>query len=130
MPIFDTVLLFAAADRSDPNHNKATRYMTKLRQEDFYLASFSLIEFDIVLKSRGLKANERMDLHALLMKDYPNLKIHPINPSTLYLTAMIEKDYDLEYFDAAVSAEALQHDATVVSTDKALERVKGLNRTW
>jgi len=127
VPVLDTVVLFAAADRRDARHSKAVSY---LRSEEAYLASFALLEFDVVLKSRGLTADRRMELQALLMKDYPRLKVHGLTPETLYLAAMIEKDYGLEYFDAGVAAEALQCDAVVVSTDRSFDRVKGLTRIW
>jgi hypothetical protein len=35
-----------------------------------------------------------------------------------------------EYFDAGIVAEALQLDGTVVSTDRAFDRVEGLTRVW
>ncbi|HID37905.1 MAG TPA: type II toxin-antitoxin system VapC family toxin [Calditrichaeota bacterium] len=128
MPILDTVVLFAAADSKDSRHSKAMKYLRANRET--YLASFALLEFDIVLKSRGFSADERMELQALLTKDYPQIKVHQLTPQTLYFTAMIERNYQLEYFDAGVAAETLQHDATVISTDKSFEKVKGLKRIW
>jgi len=128
MPILDTVVLFAAADRKDPKHGKAIKYLGG--NKETYLASFALLEFDIVLKSRGFSADKRMELQALLLKDYPQIKIHPLTSQTLYLLAMIEKDYQLEYFDAGVAAEALQHDGVVISTDKSFEKIKRLKRVW
>lgn len=132
LPILDTVVLFAAADEKDPRHGKAKGYMRKLRGKEFYLASFALMEFDIVLKSRGVSSEERMEEHALLLKDFPELheKVFPLNPSTLYLAAKLEGELGLDYFDAGVAAEALQHDGEVISTDKAFERVRHLKRRW
>lgn len=132
MPILDTVVLFAAADAKDKRHDKALGYMRKLRERDFYIASFALLEFDIVLRSRGFSAEERMEKHALLLKDFPDsrAKVSPLSPPAFYLSARLEKEFGLDYFDAGVAAEALQHDGIVVSTDAAFDKVDNLKRKW
>ncbi|MFQ6077150.1 MAG: type II toxin-antitoxin system VapC family toxin [Candidatus Bathyarchaeia archaeon] len=132
MPVLDTVVLFSAADEKDTWHVKAACYMRKLEDRDFYVATFALLEFDVVLKSRGYSSDERMEKHGLLLRDFPNsgVKVSKLSPSTLYLTARIEKEVGLEYFDAGVAAEALQHDGSVVSTDEAFDRVAHLKRLW
>ena len=70
--------------------------------------------------------------HASLLRDYPDLddKVATLSPATLYLTSMLEVEVELEYFDAGIAAEALQLDGTVVSTDRAFDRVEGLKRLW
>ena len=130
MPLLDTVVLFAAADPSDTKHEKAVKYMQELKKEKFYIASFAYLEFDIILKSRGFNPMERMEIHALMIKEFPYAKLHPLSPATMYLTARIEREYNLDYFDAGVAAEALQHDGVVISTDKAFEKVNGIKRVW
>jgi len=53
MPVLDTVVLFATADEGDDRHHKASSYTQSLEKKNLYLAGFALLEFDIVLKSRG-----------------------------------------------------------------------------
>ena len=132
LPVLDTIVLFAASDRKDVRHGKALSHLKALEEEDFYIASFALLEFDIVLKSRGFKHEERMEKYALLLKDFPSsgVKVLTLNPSTLYLAARIEKELGMDYFDAGVVAEALRHDGVVISTDTAFDRVNGLKRRW
>lgn len=132
MPVLDTVTLFGAADPKDPAHEKSLAYLGQLGDPRFYLATFALIEFDIVMKSRGLSHNERMIKHALLSRDYPLTvtKTRPISPHILYLAATIEGEVGLDYFDAAVAAEAKALDGEVVSTDKIFDRVQGIKRVW
>ncbi len=132
MPIIDTVVLFAAADERDRYHRPARRHLGSIRKNDTYLASFALLEFDITLKSRGFSFEERMERHALLLRDYPLLdrRVAALSPSTFYLAARLEDEADLEYFDAGVAAEALQLDGTVISTDTAFEQVRSLRRIW
>ena len=53
-----------------------------------------------------------------------------LSPSTFYLASRLEEETELEYFDAGIAAEALQLDGSVVSTDRAFDKVEGLTRTW
>ena len=130
MPVLDTVVLFAALSEADPRHKRAVYYMEKLGEEGYYVSAMALVEFDIVLKSRGFSYEERMDIFALLAADYPHAKISPLSPITFYLAAKIEEEHGLDYFDACVAAEALLLDGVVVSTDEAFDRVAGLKRIW
>lgn len=106
--------------------------MEKLREEDYVLSCLALVEFDIVLKSRGFPPEERMEKLALLLADYPQVKdrMGRITPLTLYLSAKLEMEHKLDYFDAGVASEALQHDGIVVSTDKAFDRIPNIKRKW
>jgi predicted nucleic acid-binding protein len=128
----DTVALFAAADAADAQHARATRHLADLRRVGFVVAGFAMLEFDVVLKSRGLTYDQRMEKHALVMRDFPAAasRVGTITPQVLYLTARLEKESQLEYFDAGVAAEALQHDGVIISTDRAFEKVTGLQRVW
>ena len=132
MPLLDTVVLFASADPADKHHKKALSHMKRLRDPETWLASFSLMEFDVVLKRRGLSFDERMEKYALMIRDFPEaaLKVRIISPLVMYLTARLEKEFGMDYFDAAVSSEALQYDGIVISTDEAFDRVGGLKREW
>ena len=132
MPILDTVVLFATGDSHDKHHDRAKTHLGRISEANVYLGAFALFEFDVVLKGRGFSFDERMERHALLLLHYPELerKIAKISPATLYLTSKLEAEVGLEYFDAAIAAEALQFDGEVVSTDKVFDRVEGLTKTW
>lgn len=132
MPVLDTVVLFGAADSNDKHHERAKRHLQCIFEPDVYLGNFALLEFDVTLKSRGFSFEERMEKHASLLRDYPDLdyKVARLSPATIYLTSRLEGEVELEYFDAGIAAEALQLDGTVVSTDRAFDRVEGLKRLW
>jgi len=130
MPVLDTVVLFAALSEADPRHERGIYYMEKLDEEDYYVSAMALVELDIVLKSRGFSEEERMEIFALLAADYPHAKVSPLSPITFYTAAKIEREYNLDYFDACVAAEALLLDGIVISTDEAFDRVAGLKRIW
>jgi len=38
------------------------------------------------------------------------------SPSTFVLAARLEEDYNLDYFDSLVAADALMHDGVIIST--------------
>lgn len=132
MPVLDTVVLFGAVDPKDQRHEKSRKYLASLNRTDFFLAGFAMVEFDIVMKSRGLSHTERMLRHALLAKDYPAStdKVRPVSPITLYLAAKIEGEEKIDYFDAGVAAEAKTLDGQIVSTDQVFDKLKGLRRIW
>lgn len=132
MPILDTVVLFGAADPKDAVHDKSKRLLARLADPDYYLAGFAMLEFDIVMKSRGFSHGQRMLQHALLAKDYPDstVKVRPVSPTVLYLSAKIEGEEGTDYFDAGVAAEAESFDGIVVSSDRVFDKLKGLKRIW
>jgi predicted nucleic acid-binding protein len=132
LPVLDTVVLFGTADSNDPHHERAKRHLRRISEPGVYLATFALLEFDIVMKSRGLLFEDRMEKHAILLRDNPELdrKVAGINPATLYLASSLEEAAELEYFDAGVAAEAIQLDGKVISTDRAFDLVEGLTRIW
>jgi predicted nucleic acid-binding protein len=132
LPLLDTVVLFATADSKDKHHERGKRHLQLIGEPDVYLGAFALFEFDITLKSRGFTYEQRMEKYALLLQDYPSLaqKIARLSPSIFYLTSKLEEETDLEYFDAGIATEALQLDGSVISTDKAFDKVEGLVRTW
>ena len=132
MPVLDTVVVFGAVDPEDAAHDKSKRFLARLGEPDYYLAGFALLEFDIVLKSRGFSYRQRMVQHALLAKDYPlsTVKVRPLSPTVLYLSARIEGEEETDYFDAGVAAEAKVLDGIVVSSDRVFDRLKGLKRIW
>ena len=132
MPVLDTVVLFGAVDPEDAAHDKSKRFLARLGEPDYSLAGFALLEFDIVLKSRGFSYRQRMVQHALLAKDYPlsTVKVRPLSPTVLYLSARIEGEEEADYFDAGVAAEAKVLDGIVVSSDQVFDRLKGLKRIW
>jgi len=132
LPILDTVVLFAVADTKSRHHSAAKNHMKNLSKKGYRLSTFAILEFDIVLKSRGFSFEERMEKAALLIKDFPKVtkQVSSITPSTIYLTARLEKELSMDYFDAGVASESLQSDGVVISTDRVFDKVPNLTRVW
>jgi predicted nucleic acid-binding protein len=129
MPILDTQVLFAAADDTDRFHEDAKLHLSRLSTRTL-LGTFALAEFDIVLKSYGYSASQRSEELLLLIRDYPSVasRVHQVFPSTFVLASRIEDSLDLDYFDSLIAAESVEHDGTVVSSDREFDRVLGLTR--
>jgi len=132
LPILDTVVLFAVADSKDRHHSVAKKHMKNLWKRNYRISAFALLEFDIVLKSRGFSFDERMEKVALLIRDFPQVtkQVSSITPITIYLTARLERELSMDYFDAGVASETLQSDGVVVSTDSVFDTIPNLRRIW
>ncbi len=129
MPIIDTAVLFAAADDTDRFHRGAISTLRKLGGKAL-LGGSALIEFDVVLKSRGLTPEARREEMTLLMLEFPSTvaSVHCPGPQTIYLAALYEEEFGLDYFDSMIAAEAAEHDSSVVTPDRDFEKVPGLRR--
>lgn len=75
---------------------------------------------------------ERSEKHALLLSSYPlaSERVTKPSPSTFVLAARLEEDYNLDYFDSLVAADALMHDGVIVSTDAEMDKIPNLRRLW
>ncbi len=122
-------MIFAAADKSDRYHSDGVKHLEELGKR-VILADSGLIEFDIVLKSRGFDGEERRQEWRRLVEEFPRAgtAIKPVGPTTLYIAAGLEAGYGLGYFDSLVAAEALEFDGEVVSSDRDFDRIPGLRR--
>lgn len=133
MPVLDTMVLFGAADPEDPIHKEAKAYLDKLTPAgEYWIPSFALVEFDLVLRSRGKDPKEKMDIYLLFEKDYSEAspRYLPITSTTLYHLARLEINYDIDYFDAGIVAQALTLDGMVITKDKAIRDIPEVEAIW
>ena len=133
LPVIDTLVLFAAADSLDKLNEKRLSYLSYVdNKSQWFIPSFALLEFDLVLKSRGYSESDRMEIYALLINDYPNIekKIIPITPRIIHETARIESLYDIDYFDAGMIATALTLDKKIATADKKIAKIAEIEIIW
>jgi len=132
MPVIDTVVIFAAADTKDKYHKIGLKYLQGVNEGLYFMPSFALMEFDIILKSKGYSFEERMEKYALFISDFPKIEkyIIEITPLTLYNLARFEYRYNLDYFDAAICAQSLQVDGIVITPDKEIKEVDEIETIW
>jgi len=133
MPVLDTMVLFGAADPEDIIHDQAKAYLNKVTPTgEFWIPSFALIEFDLVLRSKGKDPKERMGTFLLFQKDYSEItsRCLSITSAILYHLARLENNYAIDYFDAGIVAQALALDGIVVTKDKAIKRIPEIETVW
>ncbi|MGC8931696.1 MAG: type II toxin-antitoxin system VapC family toxin [Candidatus Methanodesulfokora sp.] len=127
MPIADTEVLFAMNPR-DSMHAKALK---ALKIRGLRVPDTALLEFQIVLRSRGRKPEEiATALEALenILAANHVPEQHTLSLRLLINQAEIEKSYGLSYFDSLIAASALAYDGIVLSDDDAFDKVPGLRR--
>lgn len=119
MKIVDTVYLVAYFRSEDPTHAKAVEVIENLNEE-VKVSEAALLEFDLLLKSRGFKFDERIEvwsiLNGLVYKEY----IEIVTPLDLLLTTYITSEYGLDYFDSLISAQCIIRGADPVTNDKEI----------
>lgn len=133
MPVIDTLVLFAAADSKDKWHQIGSKLLNDVNEnQEWYIPSFALLEFDLVLKSREYSESDRMEKLALLINDYPHLeeKTIPITPKIIHETARVESLYLLDYFDAGMVASALILDKKIATTDQKIIKIPEIEVLW
>ena len=131
LPVIDTLVLFAAADSLDKLNEKGLSYLSDVNtNRRWFIPSFALLEFDLVLKSRGYSESDRMEKYALLINDYPNIEKKVITPRIIHETARIESLYGIDYFDAGMIATALILDKKIATVDKKIAKISEIEIVW
>jgi predicted nucleic acid-binding protein len=133
MPVIDTIVLFTAANTKHKWHLIGKTALNRVNIDDnWWIPSFTLIEFDLVLKSRGFTNEERMEKYSLLIHDFSNIlnKSYPVTPLILHETSRLEEVYELDYFDAGISATSLAIDGKIATNDKQLKRITEIESLW
>ena len=128
MPALDTEVLFAF----DPRDKKHARVLKLLASAKGLSApDVSLLEFQLVLRSRGRSPEERSEA---ISDVYTILSAHgveeakTIDSDLFALQCELESEYALTFFDSLIAASALSLDSSIVSDDEAFDSVPNLRR--
>jgi predicted nucleic acid-binding protein len=133
MPVIDTMVLFAAANTTDRWHLIGKKALLLVNTDmNWWVPSFSLLEFDLILKSRGQTPEQRMEKYGLLLHDYPNIieASYPVTPLIMHEVGRLESVYELDYFDAGVIATSLALDGKVATKDRQIQKVSEVELVW
>ncbi len=95
--------------------------------EQCLVPSSVILELDLELKTHGFSATEREIFHKDLSALIPKDSILPLTPRVVGVAAGIE---GLGYFDSLLVALALCLGAEIVTTDKAMGAIEGINCIW
>lgn len=128
MPVVDTEVLFAF-NPDDSKHERVIKLLEK--QSDVIAPDTALLEFQIVVRNRRQKATEvRKAMLALreVLTRYKIKEASTLTSSVLVHQCELEEEHELSYFDSLIAASALALDQKIISSDKAFDRVPGLER--
>lgn len=127
MEIVDTVYLIAYLRPSDPLHTKAVEIIESLGNHR-KVSQASLIELDLLMKSRGFTIDERLKTWTLLEKIIPIEAIEPVSPQDFAIAVILAEKHGLDYFDALIAAQCITRNAKPLTTDKEIIKIvsKGL----
>ncbi len=125
MPVIELDMLIALVNKSDKLHKVASRLFQNIaagRLKGIKLASSALLEYGLVLRSRGYHEREiREDLEAFRL--IPNLQEAPLTSEVIVKASTLREIYSLTYFDSLHCATAILSDGQIVSSDNAYEDV-------
>ena len=119
LEIVDTVYLVAYLRRSDPLHSEALSLINSLGTGK-RVSQAALLELDLLMKSRGFSAVERMKTWVLLGKVIPAEAVEPLLPQDFAASSLLINRYSLDYFDALIAAQCILRRARPVTTDSAI----------
>ncbi|MBO3802002.1 MAG: PIN domain-containing protein [Thermoproteota archaeon] len=119
MEIVDTVYLIAYLLVEDKLHEEATKIIDRL-SENRKVSQASLLELDLLMKSRKFNFEEKTKAWSLLDKVIPVNFIEIITPQDFLVASALTRDQKLDYFDALVAAQCTNRSAKPLTTDKKI----------
>lgn len=128
MPIIELDLLIALVNSEDRLHEAASRLFeaaSRGRIRRLAIATSALIEYELVLRSRGYGEEDiAADMRAFTK--IRNVDEAPLNSEVILEAISLRRRYQLTYFDSLHAATTILHDGAIVSTDKAYIGIREL----
>jgi len=116
MRIIDTMVIIASLNPSHKLYKKAYKHLQSvLLEDDVWVPSFVLLEFDLTLKSKNFSEEERSRFFEKLDQIIPKNKILLVTPRILKRAAYMKDN--VEYFDSLIASIALEYGAEIISKD-------------
>jgi predicted nucleic-acid-binding protein len=120
MRLIDTVALIGYLNSGDREHRRSVEHITQVSSDDdVFVPDLSLIEADLVMKTRGYSYSEREISWRALETKIPSPKIAVHSISSIY-SALDLQEEGMDYFDSLLTSLARETDSTVITTDKAI----------
>ena len=127
MQIVDTVVLLAFLDKDDARFQKANAHVLDIgTKQDILVPSATLLELDLELKTHGIDAEARVDIHSRLARLIPQGRMLPLTPGVLSRTAELSKGakWRGSYFDTMIAATGLEFGAdSAITTDRKFSKL-------
>lgn len=139
MNLIETDVLYALFDSSDAQHKAALKLFEQVKEGKLRasIGSLSLLELELLIRSgdiliKGKKASEKeakewFEELCIALKQY-NISPESIECEDIALSAELRFKYNLSFFDSHYAAQALRRGFSLISADKAYDKVKGISR--
>ncbi len=128
MAVIELDMLIGLVNSKDPLHNIASKFFDEVasgRYEKVYIASSAYLEYELVLRSRGLDLKTiYRDIESF--RNIRNIDEAPLSSEVILKSIELRDRYSLTFFDSLHAATAIKLDGVIISTDKAYSRVKEL----
>jgi predicted nucleic acid-binding protein len=123
LQLLDTIVLVGSLNVESEHHSPASSHLSLLNKDaETFVPLTTLLEFDLVLKSRNYTFNQRRDAFDWLSNFVPEAKIVPGSLASLKISTQLEES-GMSYFDSLISGIAIERDATVLTPDKEISKV-------
>ncbi|PIN85295.1 MAG: hypothetical protein COV47_02905 [Candidatus Diapherotrites archaeon CG11_big_fil_rev_8_21_14_0_20_37_9] len=119
----DTDIFYAKLKPNDRHAKTAEKMLSgKSRQATSII---TLLELELLFKR---EISDELSRHTMeiFTKNFPETKIREFNAKIFMKSLELRQEFDLGIFDSIHAATAIIHNETMVSTDKAYKRVRGL----
>ncbi len=128
LPLIENDTIFAYLNEFDPKFKVVQRLFNKLKTNSLKvsISSVALIEMELIYRSEGKEDALLKDMAALA--SIPNARFEPLTPEVAMSAVFLRQSFGLGFFDSHYAATALNGDKSILSFDRAYDRVKGLNR--
>ena len=117
MEIVDTMYLVAYFRPSEALHKESREILEGLGV-DRRVSQAALIEFDLLMKSRGLGFKDRVKVWRVLRGVITPESVEPLIPLDMAIAAYLAEVWDLDYFDSLIAAQCFSRDAKPLTTDR------------
>jgi predicted nucleic acid-binding protein len=123
LQILDTIVLVGSMNTQSEYHSKASKHLNLVNEDaETFVPLTTLIEFDLVMKGRNYTFNQRKNAFDWLTNFVSETKIVPSSVGSLKIAVGLGET-GMGYFDALISAIAIEKDATVLTPDEEICKV-------
>jgi predicted nucleic acid-binding protein len=128
MPLLENDTIFAYLNEYDSNHAIAEGIFKKLENGEIEveISSVSLIEMELIYRSEKMEG--KLLKHLAAVAALPNVEYIALTPDVAVASVYLRQTLNLTFFDSHYAATALNLDRTIISFDKAYDKVPGLTR--
>ena len=128
MEIVDTVYLVAYFRPSDPLHDEAQDILENL-SADRKVSQAALIELDLLMKTRGLTPQERIQAWKILSLFITPDTVEPLTPLDIAAASHIADTSPIDYFDSLIAAQCILRAAEPLTTDPTIKETLRRRKT-